>query len=139
MNSRSKFHETVTRQENGKTIIGVMISNTPRVAWLDEADYLKIVATYGISSWFLNATGNGKAYVRFRNGGNNRTVARVILNGPMGAQVRLLDGDPYNLRRSNLYISADERVDRRRKEVAFRKPQAVPVSSLRIPSASANG
>jgi hypothetical protein len=106
-----------------------MLSNVCQTAWLLESDYQRLVAAYGTNSWFLNKSGNGYAYVRTVHGGNNVQIARLILGLKTRANIRLKDGNPLNLRRSNLELSkGDHRMNPRRKR------QEAPLSSLRIPT-----
>lgn len=81
------------------------------VATVEAEDYDAFV-TLGLSTrWLANAGGSGSITVRFtlppaRPGqrSNNASVSRVIVNAGNGQRVRYRDGNPLNLRKSNLRL-----------------------------------
>lgn len=130
MTTKPTSHHILKRIDpNGDAVIGIMLSNVCKTVWLLESDYLRLIQTYGVSSWFVNKSGNGYEYVRTVHGGNNVQIARLILGLKTRANIRLKDGNPLNLRRSNLEPSkGDHRMNPRGKH------QEVPLSGLRIPA-----
>src|SRR4051812_46703835 len=92
--------------ENGREIVGGLLSNRPLAAWLDKVEFDKIVALYGTTTWHLASNGSGSSYVRFKNPNNtdrNVYVARLIAGDFERSGVKYRDGDRLNLRQSNLY------------------------------------
>lgn len=74
-------------------------------AVVDEAD-LKMLQELGLSlSWNRNPTTGVVVAPAARASGSRVLVSRVILDCGPGQNVRYLDGDPTNLRRSNLEVN----------------------------------
>ncbi len=99
----SLVHSTDTE---GRQIVGVRLTNSREPAWLDRADYERIVANFGTPTWRLTTNGQGRLYVRFKQPGRNSrnvTVARLVAGDFERTGVRYRDGDPLNLRSRNLY------------------------------------
>lgn len=91
----------------GRAVVGVKLTNADGRAWLDAGDYEAVVREVGPRAWFINCNSKGRRYVRVRSPhtGRNDTVARIITGRLFRAAVRQLDGDPLNLRQSNLEIT----------------------------------
>jgi len=90
---------------SGRPWMTVALSNSDKVAIIDVADYEKLVPLLGNRKWRLNGDGT---YTYVRSKLKNRTlvtVARLILDNPWRASVRYVNGDPLDLRRSNLTVS----------------------------------
>ena len=91
---------------DGREVVGVTLSNTTRTAWLYRADYERVVAEYGTPTWRLSDVGRGHLYVRFKKPGENSknlSVSRLVAGDYERTGVFYRDGDPLNLRRTNLY------------------------------------
>lgn len=97
---------THTTDPDGREVVGVRLSNRPDVnAWIYRDDYDRIVTRYGTPSWLLTGNGLGQFYVRFHlaKGLDEKiTVARAVLRDIEKSATRYLDGNPLNLRKSNL-------------------------------------
>ena len=90
---------------DGKAVVGVGLSNRSKVAWLYLADYLRITAEYGTPVWAVSGNGGDRFYVRFRapKGSERKlNVARLVAGDWEKTGVRYRDGDPLNLRSTNL-------------------------------------
>lgn len=99
----SLVHATDAR---GRQIVGVRLTNADAPAWLDRADYERIVADFGTPTWRLTPNGKGQFYVRFKQPGRNNhsvSVARLVAGDFERTGVRYRDGDPLNLCGRNLY------------------------------------
>lgn len=90
---------------DGRAVVGVSLSNRPKLAWLYLTDYVRITAEYGTPKWAVSGNGKGHLYVRFRpQGATDRkiSVARLVAGDFVKTGVRYLDGNPLNLRNANL-------------------------------------
>lgn len=107
-------HENMSHATHNRTPIHFLSEcrrcvRIPLASWqgyaeLDLADY-EMLAASGISQkWVLNSSGNGYSYVKACTRDNVRVVARLITKASHGEQVSYLDGNPLNLRRSNLML-----------------------------------
>jgi hypothetical protein len=76
----------------------VPLTNSSKTVTLDAADYNALMAMEISPRWKLSQA--GKVMV-----GNNKTIARLITEAQRGQQVKYADGDPTNLRRSNLILT----------------------------------
>lgn len=80
------------------------------LAQIDVKDFDALRAAGVSDQWTLNSNGKeGLAYVRVWMDGagkNQATVARLILRPIAGSVVKYRDGNPLNLRRSNLYLKS---------------------------------
>lgn len=132
MTTKQIYHETLTRLDpDGTLVTGVLLANAGKTVWLRKEDYDRIIGTYGISSWFLNGSGNGYAYVRLAHEGVNLMVARLVLGDHLRANVRLRDKNPFNLRKDNLYYGTGRGGDettRKRKS----KRLGTPLNNLEV-------
>lgn len=88
----------------GSPLVRVQLAGGASHAVLHLIDYERVTATIGNASWFLNSTGSGRAYVRAKDPASSRNVmiGRLVLGVSIG-RVRHIDGNPLNLRRSNLH------------------------------------
>jgi len=119
---------------DGRTVVGVFLKNACKTVWLYSEDYERIIKTYGISSWRMNSAGNGFSYVRTKYQGENVMVARLVLGDLHGANVRLKDKNPCNLRRDNLFYGRGRGGDETTRKKRKNKPQWQPLGSgLKIP------
>lgn len=102
-----KPHDLIERTDpDGREVVGVRLSNRPETAWLHRADYDRIAREFGTPTWRLVHNGSGRAYVRFKEIGNNPryiTVSRLVAGDFERTGVRYRDRDPLNLRIGNLY------------------------------------
>jgi hypothetical protein len=93
-----KFVEVVRTMENGRKILIMPVSNSPRKKIkITEDDYNEL-AELGVGLpwlWALNQ-------VWVRCGGRNLAVARLLLDAGKGEVISYLDQDTRNLVRSNL-------------------------------------
>ena len=98
-----QIHRTVTRLDpDGRPVVGVYLDNIRSTCWLYADDYNRIVARYGVTSWYANSNGKGTLYVRLKGRhGNNLMVARLITGDHERNNVRYVDKNPLNLRRTN--------------------------------------
>jgi len=86
-------------------ITRVPLSNRKgQYAKLNTEDYERLKALGVTTTWFINANGAGREYVRVDYRGNLSMVARLILSDPSRQMVTYLDGDRTNLCRSNLKL-----------------------------------
>lgn len=87
----------------GRPVVRVKLAKGAAEAVLDLNDYERVTQAVGPAVWFLNSSGNRYRYVRVWDhaSARNVTIARLILGG-VGGPVRHADGDPLNLRRTNL-------------------------------------
>lgn len=71
---------------------------------MDTPDYISLLLRGIIGQWFCETgnTGQDKIIVKVRGQAGRRSVANLIINPPRSMRVSVIDGDPYNLRRSNL-------------------------------------
>jgi hypothetical protein len=71
-----------------------------------EGDALPLLAQVGVTlSWSFNRNGRGRRYVRGNLArGNTISIARIVAGARRGQLVCYCDGNPLNLRRSNLYV-----------------------------------
>lgn len=94
------------RGGDGRVLAQVPLANHDRAVVLDKADYDRALAALGDTAWRLVEV-NGRAYVRAQDprSGNPVTVARLLLDEPQRAGIRYANGDPLDLRRSNLVIT----------------------------------
>jgi hypothetical protein len=71
-------------------------------------DYARIIEGGASSNWQLNYNGsprNNRGYVKAELPGRDlRTVARLVMQTRYAQQVKYRDGNPLNLRRSNLVV-----------------------------------
>jgi hypothetical protein len=81
------------------SLVIVPLSNSNKTVTLDAADFDTLMAKGVSPKWKLSQAGKVMA-------GDNKTVARVILEAPMGLRVKYLDNDPTNLRRDNLVLAS---------------------------------
>ncbi|WP_146205421.1 MULTISPECIES: hypothetical protein [unclassified Azospirillum] len=96
--------ESVT-QTKCRPWMTVPLSNSDEVAIIDVEDYEKLVPLLGSRTWRLNGDGT-YTYVRSKLKDRTMvTVARLILGNPWRASVRYLNGNPLDLRKSNLTLS----------------------------------
>jgi len=100
--------QTISRLDpDGRIVVGVRLDNIQDTCWLYREDYDRVVSGYGITSWYANDNGKGALYVRLKGRhGNNLMVARLIVGDHERNNVRYLDKNPLNLRRTNLYFGA---------------------------------
>lgn len=102
-----KPHDLTERTDpDGRKVVGVHLSNRPETAWLYRADYDRITRDFGTPMWRLTHNGKGRAYVRFKEIGNNPryvTVSRLVAGDFEKTAVRYKDDNPLNLRTPNLY------------------------------------
>jgi len=109
MNSQSSQHVGNRRPllNSANDTVEVPLSEDGRSALVDRTDFEDLLAA-GISDKWCISKVRGKEYVRVRCPyvkGGATTVARLIMRAPAGLVVRYADGDPFNLRRSNLYFA----------------------------------
>lgn len=79
--------------------VGVLLSNRPARAWIDRADFERIVKTHGNRGWLWVEAAR---YVKLRTyEGADVPIARLVV-GDAGHFIRYADGDRLNLRRKNL-------------------------------------
>ncbi len=88
----------------GAALVRIQLTKGVSYAVLHLVDYERVTAAIGNASWFLNSSSSGRAYVRARDPVSSRNVmiARLVLGASAG-RVRHIDGDPLNLRCSNLH------------------------------------
>jgi hypothetical protein len=101
-----KHTPAVTTAADGVTLVPV--SNRPGVlAVLDTEDWEGWLASGRPTVWFLAANSGGRYYLRYRlrhGRGRLGTVARDLAAARPDEIVRPADGNPLNLRRSNLIV-----------------------------------
>jgi hypothetical protein len=138
---KNTYHEILRRiDEDGKSVVGVLLANVSRSCWLYADQYEDIITKYGLASWMLCSAGEGRpSYVRFKHQGRLITVARLILNAPPRTSVKHKDRDTLNLRESNLFLDhGGGGVTKKPKTT--KKPKYLPLGSgLHIPVRSSNG
>lgn len=114
---RAERHPVRSTDPLGRAIVRVPV-HVPRrlrdqlgspVQWVavDAEDFDRSIAAGLGSQWYLNASGQGTPYVRatlMRSGGRLVSVAGFLMGDHRRRQVRFLDGDRLNLRRSNLEL-----------------------------------
>jgi hypothetical protein len=94
---------------DGQEVIGVLIRNANKFAWLHKSDYERIIAQYGVCAWTMLHNGQGKDYVYIRTSDPKKRhlyITRLIAGDIQGMSVRFKDGNSLNLRQSNLYHDA---------------------------------
>jgi len=137
---KNTYHEILRRiDEDGKSIVGVLLANVSRTCWLYADHYEDIIKQYGLASWMLCSAGEGKpSYVRFKHQGKLITVSRLILNAPPRTAVRHKDGNTLNLRETNLWLDhGGGGVTKKPK--SKKQPKHMPLGSgLRIPTRAAH-
>jgi hypothetical protein len=77
------------------------------VATIEKTDFDHLTRLGVSANWTLNQAGTGHAYVRAyapRRRGSLVTIARLLMRPGRDQAVRYADGDPLNLRRSNLFF-----------------------------------
>jgi hypothetical protein len=77
------------------------------VAVIDGPDFDQLMRLGVSPNWTLNQAGTGHAYVRAyapRRRGSLVTIARLLMRPGRNQRVQYADGDPLNLRRSNLFL-----------------------------------
>lgn len=89
--------------EDGDIVIVPLGRQGSKHAFIDKADY-DYLMKLGLSTAWHESAGGYVAAVAHRARGNLINVARVLLNAGIGQYVRYVDGDPRNLRRSNLKL-----------------------------------
>ena len=102
--------------EAGQLLIKVPLhdprSHDPLWATLDSPIWCDLMEGGANAAWFYNYKGADRKAGQVRmnvplaggKGTSNATIARIIVNAKPGQQARTRDGNPLNLRRSNLYI-----------------------------------
>jgi hypothetical protein len=104
--------ETIIDTEaDGGPLVGVAIANIPLlkglVAQCELFDFNRLMDGRFSDQWWAHSNGHGHFYVRTtRLDAPSKTfnVARLIMRCPFGTRLRYLDGNPLNLRRSNLKV-----------------------------------
>ena len=80
-----------------------------KAAQIELADFNALMGKGYSDQWWLHSNGRDSAYVRTTRAGDACkmvTVARLIIGGCDGTHIRYVDGNPLNLRRSNLKVKA---------------------------------
>ena len=80
-----------------------------KAAQIELADFNALMERGYSDQWWLHPNGRDSAYVRTTRAGDACkmvTVARLIVGGCGGTHIRYADGNPLNLRRSNLRMKA---------------------------------
>jgi hypothetical protein len=73
-------------------------------AVLNDTDFFRLMDSGLTDQWLVNDNGSGTSYVRCMYQGRVITVARLIVTAPANSHVRTINGDPLDLRRSNLKV-----------------------------------
>lgn len=123
-----------SRDPDGTEIIGVLIENAGKYAWLRKVDYDRIVEKYGVCAWTIGANSYGSKYVHFKTGRPVQRcvyVGRAVAGAVRGQAVRFKDGNTLNLRLSNLYYDAGRGGEAIKPEIAppkRRSPLSIPAT-----------
>lgn len=83
--------------ENGRKVVQIPLSNSNRNVKLYRRDYLELEALGASLPWKWS-----QDCVYVRNNNRNVSIARLILDADKGQKVSYIDGNPYNLIRTNL-------------------------------------
>lgn len=105
--SREHAQHRLPILKEGEGVVEVPLSREGRRAIVDRDDFEALVGA-GISDQWSVMKARDREYVRVRCPyvkGGATTVARIIMNAPTDLVVRYADGNPFNLRRSNLYFA----------------------------------
>lgn len=104
------MYETRPDPEDGRSIqaavVNVPLSNA-QVAQIDLEDYNLLMEKGFSDQWWAHSNGGKHAYVRTSRldaPGKLFTVARLIAGGQWGTRVRYRNGNPLDLRQSNLKV-----------------------------------
>lgn len=95
-------HKHRFTDEAGNELASNALANGQGSAILDAADFDRLVADRHSTRWHLANNGSSTGYVR--KSGRNRYIARILTGATSEQVVRYIDGDPRNLRRSNLRL-----------------------------------
>lgn len=86
-----------------------MTSRCGRRITADAADFDRLCGLGISDQWFIHGNGKCNEYVRVQcplgQRGQPTTAARLILDVSFGRNVRYRDGNPLNVRQSNLYLA----------------------------------
>ena len=86
---------TITHKDD---LVFIPLANSEKAATLDSNDFQSLMAKKVSPRWTLSQAGKVMT-------GTNKTVARLVCEAGKGQQVKYADGDPTNLRRSNLLLT----------------------------------
>lgn len=114
---------------DGLRVVLVPLGNSGVVTTIEADDYALLLGAGLSRPWVLNSNGRGRSYVRTSLPGivgNLVSPARAFLGIGPNVVVRYEDGDPTNLRRSNLNVQPGQarRQDRHCVELARRSRSA---------------
>lgn len=98
---------TVTHflDDDGVPVVSVPLTNSEKRVQLYQEDFNRLIEEGFDPRWRLS---NGQVLERGR---TRRPVKRMVAGIGKGQMVRLFDGDPCNLKRSNFIIGPDRRVE----------------------------
>ena len=99
-----RCHDTIIEGDT----VGVLMSNCPVRAWVERADYERIVAAYGTTRWHWNGR-RGSVSILLLNPRRLINVARLVAGGEAKGFVQYGDDNRLNLRRANLSVDAAKR------------------------------
>lgn len=115
-----------TLDSGGRKVVIVPLAGG-QSAKLFPDDFAAIRRAGFSDQWVFNLSGRGHPYVRVgcaRVSGSLLSVARIILSPGHGKRVRYRDGNPLNLRRDNLYVTAGRAFGREEGEIKRRDMEA---------------
>lgn len=98
MHSRSPIPAV---DDDGRPIFRIPLNDNTD-ALVDVSDHQRLTAAGITSRWFINGDGQGRLYVRC--GNPVATVGRLITQACPGDRVRYANGNPRDLRRTNLHL-----------------------------------
>lgn len=101
-------HVTYGTDPDGRFIASVRVTSRATKAILYQEDYDRVVAQYGRHEWAAqnNDALKDTVFVSGPNAGGKTDVARFLTGNVAGKVVRYVDGNPLNLRKSNLALDA---------------------------------